>query len=386
MDSNPDSNPNAKDSNQDSRILISKLKYYGFDSTALNLLRSYLDKRMQYVQIGETESQKLPTVIGVPQGSILGPLLFNIFINDLISSGSVFDLVMYADDTTLVSTLEAFGDRRDPENIQRNINSELAKIYEWLSLNCLNLNVNKSKFMVFHKHPKVIPDLRIQMNNVEIDRVSEFNFLGVIVDEHITWKPHIEKIRVKISKIIGIMRKLQCTLTSSILLKIYNSLILPHFNYGLCSWGFHSDDLFALQKKAVRVVANRPYIAHTDPIFNKYTLIKIHDLYKLQLYKLFYRLCNNLLPLYFNSFFPTVNRTNYNLRNESIKLPMTRRTFYVQSTKYQLHLLLRTTLHKYSELADTSSLYAYTSRIKTHLISGYNPNCVIPNCYVCLNT
>ena len=70
------------------------------------------------------------------------------------------------------------------------------------------------------------------------------------------------------------MRKLQCTLTSSILLKIYNSLILPHFNYGLCSWGFHSDDLFALQKKAVRVVANRPYIAHTDPIFNKYTLIK----------------------------------------------------------------------------------------------------------------
>ena len=284
---------------------------------------------------------------------------------------------MYADDTTLVSTIEAFGDRRYPENIQRNIKSELAKIYDWLS--CLKLNVNKSKFMVFHKHPKVIPDLRIQMNNVEIDRVSEFNFLGVIVDEHITCKPHIEKIRVKILRIIRIMRKLQCTLTSSILLKIYNSLILPHFNYGLCSWGFHSDDLFALQKKAVRVVANRPYITHTDPIFNKYTLIKIHGLYKLQLYNLFYRLCNNLLPLY-------LNRTNYNLRNESIKLPMTRRTFYVQSTKYQLHLLLRTTLHKYSELADTSSLYAYTSRINTHLISGYNPNCVFPNCYVCLNT
>ena len=106
------------------------MKYYGFDNTAINLLRSYLDKRMQYVQISETESQKLPPEIGVPQGSILGPLLFNIFINDLISSGSVFDLVMYADDTTLVSTLEAFGDRRDPENIQRNINSELAKIYE----------------------------------------------------------------------------------------------------------------------------------------------------------------------------------------------------------------------------------------------------------------
>ena len=150
------------------------MKYYGFDNTAINLLRSYLDKRIQYVQIGETESQKLPPEIGVPQGSILEPLLFNIFINELISSESVFDLVMYADDTTLVSTLVAFGDRRDPENIQRNINSELAKIYEWLSLNCLNMNVNKSKFIVFHKHLKVIPVLKIQMKNLEIDRVSEF--------------------------------------------------------------------------------------------------------------------------------------------------------------------------------------------------------------------
>ena len=108
------------------------MKYYGFDSTALNLLRSYPDKRMQYVQIGETESQKLPTVIGVPQGSILGPLLINIFVNGLISSGSVFDLVMNADDTTLVSTLEAFRDCRDPVNIQGNINSELSKIYKLL--------------------------------------------------------------------------------------------------------------------------------------------------------------------------------------------------------------------------------------------------------------
>ena len=120
-------------------------------------------------------------------------------------------------------------------------------------------------------HPKVILDLKIQMNNVEIDRVSEFNLLGVIVE---TWKPHIEKIRVKISRVVRIVSKLQCTLPSSILLKIYNSLKLSHFNYGLCSWGLHSDDLFALQKNAVCVVANRPYIAHNDPIVNKYTLIK----------------------------------------------------------------------------------------------------------------
>ena len=109
-----------------------------------------------------------------------------------------------------------------------------------------------------------------------------------------------------------------------------------------------------------------------------------HDLYKLPLYKLFYRLCNNLSSLYFNFCFLKINRNEYNLRNESIRLTMTRRRIYVQSTKYQLHLLLRTTLHKYSKLADTSSMYS--SRIKTSLINTYDPICVIPNCYVCQNT
>ena len=137
------------------------------------------------------------------------------------------------------------------------------------------------------------------------------------------------------------MRKLQCSLPSSILLKIYNSLILLYITTLHCS------------------CSSKPSLYSTviliQYILNKYTLIKLHDLYKLQLYKLFYRLCNNLLPLYFNSFYPTINRTNYNLRNESIQLPITRRTFYVQSTKYQVYLFLRTTLHKYSELADISA-------------------------------
>ena len=89
---------------------------------------------------------------------------------------------------------------------------------------------------------------------------------------------------------------------------------LPHFNYILCSWGFYSDDLYTLQKKAVCVVANSPYITHTDLIFNKYTFIKIHDLhnyvYKLKLKNIFFRLCNNLLPLYFNSFLQTKTVTS----------------------------------------------------------------------------
>ena len=108
---------------------------------------------------------------------------------------------------------------------------------------------------------------------------------------------------------------------------------------------------------------------------------------ELGLYELFYRLCNNHLALYFNFLFPNVTRNNYNLRNESIKLPLTRRTFSIQSNKYQLHLFLRTTLHKYSELADTSSMYAYyTKLIKTFLsvrmIQTVLFQITMSNCYV----
>ena len=95
---------------------------------------------------------------------------------------------MYADDTTLVSTLENFGDRNNAKEIQQNINKEIYKITTWLHSNKLRLNVSKSKFMIFFKHPKVIPKLNISVNDNQIDQVDEFNFLGITIDQSVTWK------------------------------------------------------------------------------------------------------------------------------------------------------------------------------------------------------
>ena len=150
-------------------ILLSKLRFYGLSDDALSFLKNYLTSRDQYVQLGNIKSECHAISCGIPQGSVMCPLLFNIVIDDLKSATSKFDLVMYADDTTLVSTLENFGDRNNAKEMEQNINKEIYKITTWLHSNKLRFNVSKSKFMIFFKHPKVTPKLNISVNDNQFD-------------------------------------------------------------------------------------------------------------------------------------------------------------------------------------------------------------------------
>ena len=129
-------------------ILLEKLAHYGLTNMAIALLKSYLSNRKQFVHLSDVRSSVRPISVGVPQGSILGPLLFNIFINDIVKSSTKFNFILYADDTTLNSTLDCFG--QDAVEIQNTIVSELQNIFKWLDVNSLCLNVAKSKFMLFH--------------------------------------------------------------------------------------------------------------------------------------------------------------------------------------------------------------------------------------------
>ena len=133
-------------------ILLAKLAHHGLTNKAIALLKSYLSNRKQYVQLSDVRSSVRPILVGVPQGSILGLLLFNIFINDIVKSSTKFNFILYADDTTLNSTLDSFG--QDAVEIQNTIVSELQNIFKWLDVNRLCLNVAKSKSMLFHMPQK----------------------------------------------------------------------------------------------------------------------------------------------------------------------------------------------------------------------------------------
>ena len=205
-------------------ILLYKLKYYGVTDTALDLMKSYLTNRKQYVVFDGCQSEHTEIYTGVPQGSILGPLFFCIYINDLITVSDRLNFLMYADDTTIYFNLEDFSNIfKETDN-----NNELEKVNTWLKLNKLSLNTQKTKLMLFHRKQKHIDEVSVIINGTKIERVVSFNFLGIMLDENLSWKSHIEMVGNKISKVTGILYRLKNVFPESVLFVLYNSLIVSY--------------------------------------------------------------------------------------------------------------------------------------------------------------
>ena len=184
-------------------ILLDKLHKYGIRGPAHKWFVSYLKNRSQFVNFKDVTSDRLDIVCGVPQGSILGPLLFLIYVNDLMNVSDKVMSVMYADDTSL------FLSGCNLNTVITDFNNELSKYMAWMKINKLLVNIGKTNYMIFKKKrrniPDVIPDLLL--NNEVIHRVKKAKFLGVLLDDNLTWSFHINHIRSKIAKGMGIIKK-----------------------------------------------------------------------------------------------------------------------------------------------------------------------------------
>ena len=176
----------------DHTILLQKLKYYGILNNSLNWFKSYISNRKQFVQFQNQNSNSCSILTGVPQGSIIGPLLFIIYINDLPNSTDFFNAIFYVDDTALINSLCSYQSFHDLHVI----NNALCNI----SVNKLSLNVIKTKYIIFSSRKKKhkLDSPEIYINGSEVEKVEEFNFLGITFDEHMTWASHIHKTACKL--------------------------------------------------------------------------------------------------------------------------------------------------------------------------------------------
>jgi hypothetical protein len=279
----------------DYNIMLQKLSYYGIRGIALDLFESYLSNRKQFLYSSGLSSPMINVTHGVPQGSILGPLLFNIYINDIVNCSSILRLILFADDTTLINSDKNF------DTLIKVTNDELAKLSIWFKVNKLSVNVSKTNFILFgSKHYPSNTSYSVLLNDKCLDRVNCTKFLGVYIDEKLTWNDHINHVCSKVSIGLGIIGRLKLIFPVRILMSLYYSLIYPYLCYCCIIWGNSYDatlhSIVVLQNRAVRILTNSPYRLTANPLFNQLKLLQIKDLCNYQILLFMYQTRYVLLP------------------------------------------------------------------------------------------
>ena len=288
----------------DHGVLLQKLAYYGIKDNSLKLIESYLKDRLQCCSVNGELSSIEGIVCGVPQGSILGPLLFILYMNDLPEYVPDVDITMFADDTSFAKGF------KNVNEIQEHLVPAFSKICKWLSINKLNLNTDKTVFMIIgtpnsinklDKEPGSTPYMIVTTDNCRIRRVKLVKSLGLIVDDTLTWLNHIEYITGKVKRGIGAMKKTSNYLDRNSLLMLYRTSVETHFRYCDIIWGQCNetlkDRLQLLQNKAARVIAKVKYKdADHLKLICQLGWLTIRNLIKLDLGIFMYKSYNKLLP------------------------------------------------------------------------------------------
>lgn len=350
----------------DHAILIDKLQHYGIRGIALKWIKSYINNRTQFVSYNGHYSSHGNITCGVPQGSILGPLLFLLYINDLAHVSKKLFILLFADDTN------AFLSDTDISSLESTINIELHKLSIWLNCNKLSLNIDKTHFMLFCTR-KPTREIHISLNNHCIAEARTTKFLGVIIDNKLSWKDHIAYIHTKISKNIGIIIKAGRYFNKDTVLNLYYTFIFPYLYYCNIVWGntfkTHLQKLVTIQKKVIRIISKVPNRTHTADLFVNLNVLSLSHIYDYSVAIFMYKYTKGLLPKLFDEmFFRNSQFHRYNTRQE-MNIPSYKLTIQKQSIKYYGPQFW----NSISLTFDTNcSIHTFKRHLKKHLIITFS--------------
>ena len=346
----------------DHSILLQKLEYYGFRGVSYSLLRSYLSNRTQRVKIGTSFSDPMSISIGVPQGSNLGPVLFLLYINDIVHASNKLKFTLFADDTVLNFSNE------NPNELNSIVNEELEKVNAWLSSNKLVLNYDKCHWMLHSTKNCNDTDLNFYIGTHSLEMVTSTKYLGVVLDNKLRFNLHIEDVCRKISKTAGMLYRLKFYVPKNILLNLYYSLVYPYLIYCILVWGYaanvHLDKIFILQKRIVRYITNSAYLSHTNCLFLDLEVLKIREVFKFILGIYSYNMNQNQNLVLPSHSYNTRNRLNP--ISQFQRLTVTQKSIHYTAPKYfcEIPMWIRT----------SNRISVFKRSFRNYLLDMYLPN------------
>ena len=343
------------------QILLAKLNHYGIRGVSNDWFKSYLSNCHQYVSINGFESGLAAINCGVPQGSVLGPLLFLLYVNDLNQAIKPCKVHHFADDTNLLCLSNSI------KKLNKQVNADLKHLVKWSNANKVSLNVKKTEMVIFKsKQKKLEGDLKIKLCGKRLYPTESVKYLGVKINTNLTWQLHVNDLSIKLNRANALLFKIRKCVSPKILRSIYFAIFDSHSYYCCLVWAQNFSGIkriLILQKKAVRIINFQPRNSHTSPLFKQNFILKFQDKICLENILFVSKSLNNLPPSIFNTWF-SFSSDQHNYETSSSTQGNLMKRFY-KTDRYGKYSITVSAVESWNEIQ---------KQLKSILLKDLSPN------------